>query len=129
MKPLPQITVAQADGLSIGLHAEIRDLCARAYGEQIDHLLATFVNPTHVLASLEGALVSHALWVTRWLQQAERLPLRSAYVEMVATDPTYQKRGLATAVMSRLANEIAQYDLGALCPARPDVYSRLGWDF
>jgi aminoglycoside 2'-N-acetyltransferase I len=48
---------------------------------------------------------------------------------MVATEPHLQRRRLATAVMRRLAGAIASYDLGALCPAEPELYARLGWEF
>jgi aminoglycoside 2'-N-acetyltransferase I len=39
------------------------------------------------------------------------------------------RRGYASAVMKRLARAIADYDLGALDPAEPELYARLGWVF
>lgn len=63
------------------------------------------------------------------MQPGEGRPLRTAYVEMVATAPEYRRRGFATAVMKRLAKSIVDYELGALCPAEPDLYARLGWVF
>jgi len=48
-------------------------------------------------------------------------------VEAVATDERYRSRGFASAIMERLAKEISQFDLGALCTGSPDFYARLGW--
>ena len=57
-------------------------------------------------------------------------PLKTAYVEAVATLPTFQKRGFATRVLRRLASEIPEsFELGALCPATSGIYKRLGWRF
>jgi aminoglycoside 2'-N-acetyltransferase I len=121
------VKAARADELAPDLRAMVLALCSRAYGEELDRLFATFVNPTHVLGFVGGALVSHAMWVTRWLQQGDGPWLRTAYVEMVATEPGHQRHGFATAVLRRLVSAISQYDLGALCPAEPGVYARLGW--
>jgi aminoglycoside 2'-N-acetyltransferase I len=74
-------------------------------------------------------MVSHAMWVTRWLQPGNQPPLRTAYVEMVATDPPFQGRGFASAVMRRLATAIDDFELGGLCPAEPMLYTKLGWVF
>ena len=74
-------------------------------------------------------MVSHAMWVTRWLQAGNQPPLRTAYVEMVATEPQFQGRGLASAVMRRLATAIDDFEMGGLCPAEPMLYTKLGWVF
>jgi Predicted acetyltransferase involved in intracellular survival and related acetyltransferases len=80
-----------------------------------------------VLGRFDGHLVSHALWVTRYLQAGHGPLLRTAYVEAVATDPDYQRRGFATAVMQRLAAEVKDFELAALSPSDPAFYARLGW--
>ena len=123
------IEVAHDSELTPDLKAAILALCNRAYEEDLTQLFATFENPTHVLGFQIGALVSHAMWVTRWLQPHNGPRLRTAYVEMVATEPDQQGHGFATAVMRRLASAISEYDLGALCPAEPALYSSLGWEF
>lgn len=74
-------------------------------------------------------MVSHAMWVTRWLQPDNQSPLRTAYVEMVATEPQFQGRGFASAVMRRLATAIDDFEMGGLCPAEPMLYTKLGWVF
>lgn len=112
--------------------AEIHALCNRAYavyGVDLEPLFQTFTEATHVVGWLGSAMVSHAMWVTRWLQPSNQRPLRTAYVEMVATDPPFQGRGFATAVMHRLVSAIHDFDLGGLCPAEPMLYEKLGWVF
>ena len=108
---------------------DIHRCCTLAYQENLDPLFVTFKNPTHVLGYLGKSLVSHAMWVTRWLQPGNDPCLRTAYIEMVATDPHFQGRGFATRIMRRVAEEISNYELGGLCPAEPELYWRLGWSF
>ena len=111
------------------LAAAVHAFCHRAHDEDLTPLFATFVEAAHVLAFLHGTLASHAMRVTRWLQPGDAPLLRTAYVEMVATEPCLQRRGLASAVTRRLASEISAYDMGALCPAEPELYAGLGWVF
>ena len=106
----------------------IIELCSRAFEEDYRPLLAQMQDPVHVLAYHGGALASHALWITRLLQQGDGPLLRCAYVEGMATEPAWQRRGLGSAVMRRLAAEIGGYDLGALCTGSPGYYARLGWE-
>ena len=54
--------------------------------------------------------------------------MRTAYVEAVATDHPYRRRGYASMVMKRLAKEIIEYDLGGLSPSEPRFYQKLGWE-
>jgi aminoglycoside 2'-N-acetyltransferase I len=93
------VSVAHADDVTPDQKESILALCNRAYGEDLTSLLATFSDPTHVLGFQGGILASHALWVTRWLQPGNDLRLRTAYIEMVATEPDSQRRGFATAIM------------------------------
>lgn len=68
------------------------------------------------------------MWCTRWLQADRDPPLRTAYVEAVATHPSHRKRGLASRVMRRLIAEIPdEFALAALSPAVIPFYERLGW--
>jgi hypothetical protein len=48
---------------------------------------------------------------------------------MVASEPRFQGRGFASAVMRRLAIAIQDFELGGLCPAEPMLYTKLGWVF
>jgi aminoglycoside 2'-N-acetyltransferase I len=108
----------------------ILELCDRAYGEDLREIFLTFPDPVHVLAIADGALVSHALWITRWLAPGGRAPLRTAYVEAVATEPARQRQGFASAVLRRLVREVAGFELAALCPSDDGqpLYARLGWE-
>ena len=124
-----QIEVIHADRLTADKLVSIHALCNRAYEEDLFPLFKTFIDTTHILGYLGKIIVSHAMWVTRWLQPGDGPYLRSAYVEMVATEPRYQRHGFATAIMQRLAQEISDFELGGLCPAEPELYAKLGWVF
>jgi aminoglycoside 2'-N-acetyltransferase I len=124
-----EIRLVKMDVLASAERAEILALCNRAYEEELESLFETFEGGAHVLGSLSGSIVSHAMWVTRWLQPGDGPLLRTAYVEMVATDLPYQRQGFASLVMLRLAEAITDFDLGVLCPAIPLMYARLGWEF
>jgi aminoglycoside 2'-N-acetyltransferase I len=109
--------------------AAIIDLCSRAFEEDYTPFLEMFDDSVHVLAEYEGILVSHALWITRWLQIGQNPMLRTAYVEGVATDKRFRGKGLATKAMERLVAEIYDFDIAALSPAETTLYSRLGWEY
>ena len=124
-----KLEVLHADQLTSQQLADIHALCDRAYQADLEPLFRTFSDTTHVLGWWNSAIVSHAMWVTRWLQPSSQPPLRTAYVEMVATEPEFQGRGFATAVMRRLASAIHDFQLGGLSPAEPMLYEKLGWVF
>jgi predicted acetyltransferase len=121
------IEVVPRSALSAAHAADILALCERAYEEPFEELLASFADATHVLAFADAQLVSHALWVPRVLYTPERA-LHTAYVEAVATEPTQQKRGYATATLRALATQITSYDIAALSPSDEAFYARLGWE-
>ena len=125
-----EIDVRSSAELSARTRDEILALCDRSYGEDLRRAFDEFVQPVHVLATVEGTFVSHALWVTRWLAPGGRAPLRTAYVEAVATDPLHERRGFASAVMRALVTQVATFQLAALCPSDRGqaIYSRLGWE-
>jgi aminoglycoside 2'-N-acetyltransferase I len=100
-----------------------------AFDEDYQPYQQIFIDPTHILGKVAGQLVSHALWITRWLELKGQGRLRAAYVEAVASDPEFRRRGFATQVMQRLAEEIQDFHLGALSPAETSLYTRLGWEY
>lgn len=125
-----EYAVIPSGSRSASLESEILGLCNLAYGEDLADLFNTFGAAVHVLGRIRGRLVSHAMWVTRWLQPGSGQPLETAYVEFVATHPAFQRHGYATAVMQRLIKEVPEsYRLAALCPATSGIYERLGWHF
>ena len=121
------LTIITGHDLSSIDRSVVIDLCSRAFEMDFAVLFNTFEEPTHVLAKLDGVLVSHALWVTRWLQAGTGPLLRTAFIEAVATDPAYQGRGYATQVMRTLQAAIADYDLAGLSTGISGFYARLGW--
>lgn len=127
-----KLEVIPAEQLASEQVAEIHALCNRAYAiydVDLEPIFQTFTDATHVIGWRGPAMVSHAMWVTRWLQPGDQPPLRTAYVEMVATEPQLQGRGFASAVMRRLASAIHDFELGGLSPAEPMLYTNLGWVF
>lgn len=79
-----------------------------------------------MLGYLDGELVAHALWLDRSLRGGGGSWLNAAYVEGVATHADHRGRGYGAAVMRCLQAGIAAYDLGALSPAVPEWYAKLG---
>ncbi|HEU0297633.1 MAG TPA: GNAT family N-acetyltransferase [Anaerolineales bacterium] len=123
------LEIVQASQLTPDLRAAIYALCNRAYEAELEPLFNTFENATHVIGFLGTTPVSHAMWVPRWLQAGEHLRLHTAYIEMVATETQFQRRGFAARVMRRLASAITDFEIGGLCPAEPELYAKLGWDY
>ena len=112
-----------AEDLDRAARAEIIELCESAYGESFARWFDELPGSVHVLARDDRReLVSHAAWVTRWLQPDGHAVLRTAYVEAVATAPARQGRGLATAVLSHLADRLrgdSTWELAALSRRTP----------
>ena len=110
----------------------IRDLMWAAFppGEEgftesdWDHALGGM----HFMLEQGGVIASHAAVVERELQ-ADELPLRTGYVEAVATNPALQGSGLGTRVMRDVTAYIRErFELGALGTGSHHFYERLGWE-
>src|SRR3954462_10336955 len=101
-----RLEVVKGQELSADQRASLVALCNRAYDEDVESLFSTYADPVHILAYLDSTLVSHALWATRWLSYEGGPLLRTAFVEMVATEPDYQGQGFASVLMERVAGEI-----------------------
>lgn len=128
MKMELELAVKKNTDLSEKELTDIIELCSRAFNVDYRNFLNAFIGATHVIGYYKEVMVSHALWITRWLQVGDSPLMRTAYVEGVATDEPYRKRGFASAVMEKLALEINDFDIAGLCTGSPDFYSRLGWD-
>ena len=126
------LEILAADALGHRARTEIIDLCASAYGEDFARLFELLPGSTHILGRDErGVLVSHAAWVTRWLQPAGHPVLQTAYVEAVATAPDRQGQGFATTVLRRVGEILRAdptWELAALSPSEHAFYARLGWE-
>ncbi len=123
-----QVSVVSAGELTQSERKQVISLCSETFNEDFGNMFWLLPESTHILAYVEGELASHACWVTRWLQPAGLGPLRTAYVEAVATSPSQQRKGLGSFVMRRLAEETGGYELRALSPACVTFYERLGWE-
>jgi len=126
--PQPTLEAVHGDVLPPTRLAEVLALCERAFHQDLSPLYTAFPNRTHVMAIEDGVVVSHALWITRWLQPQGLPILRTAYVEGVATEEAYRGRGLASAVMRALHQRVLDFDLAGLCTGSPGFYARLGWE-
>lgn len=107
----------------------VRRLMSAAFGERFseeDWQHAT--GGTHFfIRGPEGSVVSHASVVARSLESSGA-QMSTGYVEAVATQPEFQRRGLATAVMLRVADFVEErFELGALSSGKPAFYEKLGW--
>lgn len=124
-----RIEQACSAGLTPSLREALLALCEAAYEEPMAGYLRDIGPGEHLLGFEDGRLVSHLLWVERRLEPAGAAPLRTAYVELVATHPERQRRGYAAALLQALAPRIADYDLAALSPATEGLYLRAGWSY
>ncbi|HEV8699253.1 MAG TPA: GNAT family N-acetyltransferase [Candidatus Limnocylindrales bacterium] len=85
------------------------------------------VGGTHFVLELGGEIVAHASVVEREMHVDGR-PLRTGYVEAVATAPDRQGRGLGSIVMQDVTAFIRErFELGALGTGSYGFYERLGW--
>lgn len=107
---------------------EIRRLCIAAFaGDFADDDWRHTLGGHHTIAVVGGRIVAHAAVVERTLL-AGPTPLRTGYVEAVATAPGHQRTGLGTAVMGAVGQVIRRgFELGALSTPEPAFYRRLGW--
>jgi aminoglycoside 2'-N-acetyltransferase I len=109
--------------------AAVLALCNAAYQEPMAPYLEAMGPGEHLLGLRADILVSHLMWVIRWLEPAGMQPLRTAYVELVATAPEVQGHGYATQLLKAFPSLVRDHDLAALSPATDRVYARLGWRY
>lgn len=128
-----RLRIAPTDDLDAHVLVRIRELMDAAFGtsgedafgeDDWDHALGGL----HVLLEREGEILSHAAVVTRTLE-LDGQPLRTGYVEAVATAPAEQGRGHGSVVMRAATEHIrASFELGALGTGSHRFYERLGWE-
>lgn len=131
MRPAGDVSfsVAAVTDLSVIDRRRVVSLCTSAFGRSFAGLFA-LVPPDslHLLARLDGRLVGHACWMTRWLQPEGSPPLRTAYVDAVAIAPDLQGHGLGSRLIARLNHELAGFEISGLSTSRVAFYRRLGWE-
>ena len=81
----------------------------------------------HVILDDDLGLIAHAAIVERELHVGER-PVRTGYIEAVATDPARQGRGYGTRLMTDVDDYVrSRFEMGALGTGAHHFYERLGW--
>ena len=110
----------------------IRVLLERAFGSDEEERFTEAdwdhaVGGVHFVLDVAGEIVSHASVVERELHVGGR-PLRTGYVEAVATAPDRQGAGYGSLVMADVTAWIRdRFELGGLGTGRHAFYQRLGW--
>lgn len=122
------LEVAATESLPPALLGLISELCSEAYAEDFAGIMDDVGPGVHLLGWLDSVLVSHVMWVTRWLEPQGQQRLRTAYIEAVATRPSHQHCGFASELLARIPLEVADFDLAALSPSTEAFYERLGWE-
>ena len=112
--------------------AAIRDVMTLAFGDDDEEAFtdddwAHALGGVHVVLDVDGEIVCHAAVVERELRMGDR-PLRTGYVEAVATTPDRQGQGLGSLVMAEVSEIIRDdFELGALGTGSQGFYERFGW--
>lgn len=122
------LTAAETRALTPAMRHEVLALCREAYGEDLSKYLEDIGPGLHLLASVDGELVSHAMIVARELRADGAALWSAAYVELVATRPRHQGCGFGSQVMRALVPHMERFDIAALSPTREAFYARLGWE-
>ena len=124
-----RIRACATANLTDGDLAGLRALFAAAWpgGRFTEDDVRHALGGNHWIAELDGRIVSHASVVERRLDAGGH-PLRTGYLEAVATLPELERRGIATRLVRRATAHIdASFELGALSTGVPAFYLRLGW--
>jgi aminoglycoside 2'-N-acetyltransferase I len=128
----PRLRRLPTDQLTDAESAAIRDIMAVAFGPDEDDRFTDddwdhATGGVHFALDLDGEIVAHASVVARELH-VDGHPLRTGYVEAVATAPARQGAGYGSLVMTDVGAYIRErFELGALGTGRYGFYHRLGW--
>lgn len=130
METLRQVTSAELTRAEVArLHALMHDAFNDdEFGGFTEEDWQHALGGTHFILESDGLIVSHASVVTRELHIGG-MPLQTAYVEAVATDPSRQRQGLGTQLMRSVGDFIdaGPWQIAALGTGSHGFYERLGW--
>lgn len=122
----------RTDQLTAARIAAIRELLWAAFAEDENGGFTEddwqhSIGGMHFVLEVDDTIVTHASVVQRELQ-VNGTPVRTGYVEAVATATGQQRRGYGTALMRHVNEYIAQhFGLGGLGTGSQPFYERLGW--
>jgi aminoglycoside 2'-N-acetyltransferase I len=128
----PPVRRLPTDELTPAEIASIRALMDVAFGDDGEERFTEedwqhSIGGMHVVVDIDGRIVAHAALVRREIHVDGR-PLRTGYVEAVATAPDRQGQGLGTIVMTAVGDLIRdEFELGVLGTGSQHFYERLGW--
>lgn len=125
----PPVEALRSEELDAATTARLRELMDESFGERFDdHDWSHALGGTHLIVREDELVVAHASVVPRALD-VDGVPLRTGYLEAVATAPELQGRGLGTALVRAATGLVrSAYELGALSTGSPGFYERLGWE-
>ena len=124
---------ASTDELSASQVQAIREMLEAAFGSDEEEKFTDddwehATGGVHFIIEAEGRVLAHAAVVQRELHLGDR-PIRTGYVEAVATAPGRQRQGLGTSVMREVGSYINEhFQLGGLGTGSQGFYERLGWE-
>ena len=126
-----RVTVTRSEALSPEMATAVRALLWAAFGDGEDAMTEDdwqhAAVGVHFVAEIDGEIVAYASVAERALEIAGR-PLRTGYVEAVATAVERQGLGIGSQLMREVSDYIrAGFQLGALGTGRHAFYERLGW--
>jgi aminoglycoside 2'-N-acetyltransferase I len=110
----------------------VRALLTAAFGDDEADLFSDedwqhAIGGTHFVLEIDGVIVTHASVVEREIH-VDGQPLRTGYVEAVATAPERHGAGFGSIVMGEVGDFVRErFELGMLGTGRHHFYERLGW--
>lgn len=125
----PSVRAVPTDRLTDGELVALHGLVAAAFRDDgfSEQDWRHALGGVHLLLELGPEIFAHAAVVERELHVAGR-PLRTGYVEAVATAPARQRRGHGSMLLRAVTRHIRdRFELGALSTGSPAFYERLGW--
>jgi aminoglycoside 2'-N-acetyltransferase I len=126
---MPEVDRIPSAQLADATLVELRGMFDAAFGKRFtDMSFQHSLGGTHFVVAEEGRMISHAAVVARTLKIGDR-PVRTGFIEAVATEPRHQGRGLAWAVMAQVGEAVREtFEIGALATGNHAFYTRLGWE-
>ena len=124
------VTVRATEDLGPDVRASVIDVCNAANDTDAFRELFELIpsGGRHVLVQRDGELVSHAVATARGVEPEGHPVLRTAFLDAVATRPDRQGLGYGSAARARMADEIADFDIGCLQTDVVGFYEPLGWE-